>query len=89
MRQGHQTGLPLETLQAVGEQLTAAQPHMALHREVRALLERRRRMVGGMDSRVDFAFSELLAFGTLSLRRPIGARPLLIFATFCCRLQWT
>lgn len=71
--QGHQTGLPLETLQAVGEQLTAAQPRMALHHEIEALLQKRRGMVAGMDARVDFAFGELLAFGTLSLRRPRGA----------------
>ena len=74
MSQGHQTGLPLETLQAVGEQLTAAQPRMALHHEIEALLQKRRGMVAGMDARVDFAFGELLAFGTLSLRRPRGAR---------------
>ena len=72
MRTGHQTGLPLETLQAVGEQLTAAQPRMALHRDVRRLMSKRRKMVEGMNSRVDFAFGELLAFGTLSLRRPSG-----------------
>ena len=72
--QGHHTGLPLETIQAVGQQLTLVPEHMTLHAEIEALLNRRRQMVTDMTSRVDFAFAELLAFGTLSLRRPPGAR---------------
>lgn len=35
-------------------------------------MSRRRGMVAGTDSRVDFAFAEMLAFSTLSLRRPPG-----------------
>ena len=66
------TGLPFETLRAVGEELTRVQPRMAHHAAVTALLKKRRGMVEGLDSRVDFAFGELLAFGTLSLRRPRG-----------------
>jgi 2-oxoglutarate dehydrogenase complex dehydrogenase (E1) component-like enzyme len=70
---GSRTGLPLETLQAVGTQLTLMPEHMQLHTEVETLLKRRREMVASADSRVDFAFAELLAYGTLSLRRPLGA----------------
>lgn len=40
-----------------------------LHPAVEKLLARRRDMVAGADSRVDFAFAELLALGSLSLRR--------------------
>ena len=73
--QGHHTGLPLETIQAVGTQLTLVPEKMRLHTEVEALLRRRQQMVKDVDARVDFSFAELLAFGTLSLRRPPGAPP--------------
>lgn len=83
--QVHHTGLPLETMQAVGTQLTVVPEHMALHAEVEALLRRRRQMVAAVDSRVDFALAELLAFGTLSLRRPPGAMPTRVTPVQCGR----
>jgi 2-oxoglutarate dehydrogenase complex dehydrogenase (E1) component-like enzyme len=67
------TGLPLTTLQQVAKQLTRIPEDFTPHPEVRQLLERRRDMMESIQSRVDFAFAELLAFGTLSLHRPRGA----------------
>lgn len=70
--QGHRTGLPLETLQFVGHQLTHVPPSFQLHPQISTLLQHRRDMVANLHARVDFAFAELLAFGALSLRRPTG-----------------
>jgi len=39
-------------------------------------MARRRAMMEGTESRVDFSFAEMLAFSTLALRRPLGAAPL-------------
>jgi hypothetical protein len=73
----YKTGLPIETIQQVGRQLTNLPDGFHAHPDVERLLEKRRRMVESADSRVDFAFAELLAFCTLSLRRPKGtATPL-------------
>lgn len=66
------TGLPLETLQLVGKQLTHIPADFTPHPDVEKIMERRRGMVEGTESRVDFAFAEMLAFCTLSLRRPTG-----------------
>lgn len=70
------TGLPLETLQAVAKGLTHLPAEVTPHPEIQKLMARRRAMVEGMESRVDFSFAEMLAFSTLALRRPPGARPL-------------
>lgn len=68
----YQTGLPLETLQYAGNAYTKVPAGMVVHAEIERLLQRRRSMLESAKSRVDFAFAELLAFGTLSLRRPDG-----------------
>jgi 2-oxoglutarate dehydrogenase E1 component len=68
----YKTGLPLETIQQVGRQLTDVPEGFTPHPDVEKLLARRRRMVAREGSRVDFSFAELLAFCTLSLRRPKG-----------------
>lgn len=80
----YRTGLPLETLQAVGQQLTRIPPEFTLHPDIQKVMERRRGMVEATESRVDFAFAELLAFCTLSLRRPPG---LFRSTGFPCRSQ--
>lgn len=74
------TGLPLETLQAVARGLTHLPAEVTPHPEIQKLMARRRAMVEGTDSRVDFSFAEMLAFSTLALRRPPGAAPLLLAA---------
>ena len=94
------SGLPLRTLQWVGQELCRTPPGFHLHPSVAALIHRRRcakpsarvqaaahasaaRHVRGVpgappvcrdmverpDSRVDYAFAEALAFGTLALHR--------------------
>lgn len=71
----YKTGLPIETIQQVGCQLTDIPQGFSAHLEIEKLLAKRRKMVESMQSRVDFSFSELLAFCTLSLRRPKGNVP--------------
>jgi 2-oxoglutarate dehydrogenase complex dehydrogenase (E1) component-like enzyme len=68
----YKTGLPIETIQQVGRQLTNIPDGFNAHPDVVKLLQKRRRMIESADSRVDFSFAELLAFCTLSLRRPKG-----------------
>ncbi|CAL5220687.1 g2736 [Coccomyxa viridis] len=67
------TGLPLQTLQWVGQSICTALPEFQLHPEVDALLKSRRAMVEGREGRVDFGMAEALAHGTLALHR--GVRP--------------
>lgn len=71
----YKTGLPMATLQQVARQLTALPEGFNAHPALVKLLARRRGMVETEASRVDFAFAELLAFCTLSLRRPKGSPP--------------
>jgi len=65
------TGLPLPTLQWVGSQLCRLPEGFTAHPTVTELYAKRRRMVEGPESRVDWAMAEALAFGTLSLRRGV------------------
>lgn len=57
---------PLSSLLAVPDSIT-------LHDTVADLYARRRKMVEGPSSRVDWAMAEALAFGTLALRQ--GVKP--------------
>lgn len=68
----YKTGLPIETIQQVARQLTDIPEDFNAHPGVKKILLRRRQMVESAASRVDFSFAELLAFCTLSLRRPKG-----------------
>jgi 2-oxoglutarate dehydrogenase complex dehydrogenase (E1) component-like enzyme len=63
------TGLPLATLQRVGAAICSTPSAFDAHPAVAALLEARRRSIGGANSRVDWALAEALAFGTLMLHK--------------------
>ncbi|WIA12981.1 hypothetical protein OEZ85_006593, partial [Tetradesmus obliquus] len=63
------TGLPLTTLQRVGNAICEVPQGFNCHPDVVELLAARREMVCGADSRVDWAMAEALAVGTLLLHR--------------------
>lgn len=69
----YKTGLPMATIQQVACQLTEIPETFNAHPDIVKLLAKRRTMVEEETSRVDFSFAELLAFCTLSLRRPKGS----------------
>eukprot|EP00803_Ostreobium_quekettii_P007935 evm.model.scf_3304.2 EVM.evm.TU.scf_3304.2 scf_3304:5531-14070(-) len=65
------TGLPIKTLQLVGEQSCQPPEDFQLHPQVKKMLEARRRMVASEDARVDWGMGEVLAFGALILHRGV------------------
>eukprot|EP00879_Flechtneria_rotunda_P026265 GHRR01027996.1.p1 GENE.GHRR01027996.1~~GHRR01027996.1.p1 ORF type:complete len:602 (+),score=191.82 GHRR01027996.1:1647-3452(+) len=70
------TGLPLTTLQRVGQAICTLPEGFNCHQDVATLLVARRDMVAHADSRVDWAMAEALAVGTLLLHRdPIPDTP--------------
>ncbi|CAI5985222.1 unnamed protein product, partial [Closterium sp. NIES-65] len=60
------TGLPLKTLQRVGDVLCTVPPDFTLHPQVALLLENRRKMMATGEG-IDWAMAEALAFGSLLL----------------------
>jgi multifunctional 2-oxoglutarate metabolism enzyme len=60
------TSVTRQRLQAVGEALTTTPQDFTIHPKLKTILNRRRAMAEGNDP-VDWAFAELLAFGTLLL----------------------
>jgi 2-oxoglutarate decarboxylase len=61
-----ETGVAREQLDAVGNALTAVPENIALHPKLKPIITRRRAMADGKDP-IDWAFAELMAFGTLML----------------------
>ncbi|KAK3241217.1 hypothetical protein CYMTET_48998 [Cymbomonas tetramitiformis] len=59
------TGVPLEQLQEVARGLSTVPERFMPHPQIATLLEARRKMVAGPDARVDWAFAESLAMGSL------------------------
>lgn len=60
------TGVPMEQLQQVGTALTMLPQDFAPHKQIRRVLDQRKRMLEGEED-VDWATAEALAFGTLVL----------------------
>ncbi len=58
------TGVPLETLRAIGKDITTIPADFRAHKTIVKLLERRREMVAKGEG-IDWAMAEHLAFGTL------------------------
>lgn len=66
------TGVPLETLQLIGERITTIPAGFNLHPKVGEELKRRRQQVQSPQSQVSWGMAEALAFGSLLLeRRPV------------------
>ena len=60
------TGVSMENLQRVGTALTTIRDGFTLHPKLRSIIGKRRSMAEGKD-RLDWAFAELMAFGTVLL----------------------
>jgi 2-oxoglutarate dehydrogenase E1 component len=60
------TGVPRERLATVGDALTNIPENIAVHPKLKPIITRRRAMADGKDP-MDWAFAELMAFGTLLL----------------------
>jgi len=58
------TAVPREGLDAVGSALTTIPPDLSLHPKLKPVITKRKAMAEGRDP-IDWAFAELLAFGTL------------------------
>jgi 2-oxoglutarate dehydrogenase E1 component len=61
-----ETGVPLETLHSITASLTRVPEHFTVHPKIARQLEQRRKQVEEL-RRVDWAFAEALAFGSLLL----------------------
>jgi 2-oxoglutarate dehydrogenase E1 component len=61
-----ETGVARERLDQVGNALTAVPENIQLHPKLKPVITRRRAMADGKDP-MDWAFAELMAFGTLML----------------------
>lgn len=66
------TGVPIETLQLIGERITTIPAGFNLHPKVGEELKRRRQQVQSPQSQVSWGMAEALAFGSLLLEfRPV------------------
>eukprot|EP00051_Salpingoeca_urceolata_P002017 m.46182 g.46182 ORF g.46182 m.46182 type:complete len:1161 (+) comp11836_c0_seq1:131-3613(+) len=63
------TGLPMLTVQWVGQQLHQIPSDIVVHPRIAGIIRQRERMMLQESSRVDMATAEALAFGTLALHR--------------------
>ena len=63
------TGLPIKTLQLVGEKICQVPEGFVVHEHYRQIFQDRLKMIEGPQSRVNWAMAEALAFGTLVLYR--------------------
>lgn len=69
------TGLPLRTLQIVGEQICTIPESFQVHSDFAQLFETRRKMLETPESRVNWSMAEGLALGTLALHRGVQLDP--------------
>eukprot|EP00210_Caulerpa_lentillifera_P002542 g2439.t1 len=69
------TGLPLKTLQFVGEHISRIPESFRVHSDFAGLYETRKKMLETPDSRVNWSLAEGLALGTLALHRGLKLDP--------------